>query len=128
MTSTAPPPLNPKTLRSTPPCATGKDIIARHTQMNVEFDRSFFKDHLLAHALGSFGTRPPSPHFAEIHCLKCYLAVEAIVTKWMIEASDAFRAKLLSGSLDARNDVEDALRHSAFLRTTANVRERSLLK
>ena len=53
MTSAAPPPLDPKTLRSTPPCATGKDIIARHTQMNVEFDRSFFKDHLLAHALGS---------------------------------------------------------------------------
>jgi hypothetical protein len=119
--------LDPETLRSTPPCATGKNIIARHTQMNVEFDRSFFKDNLLAHALGAYGTRPPSPDFAEIHCLKCYLALEAIVTKWMIEARDSCHAKLLSGSRDALNDVEDALCHLCFLRNTAKVRERSLL-
>jgi hypothetical protein len=126
MTKTAPT-LDPKTLRSTPPCATGKNIIARHTQMNVEFDRSFFKDNLLAHALGAVGTRPPSPDFAEIHCLKCYLALEAIVTKWMIEACDACHAKLLSGSRDALNDAEEALWQHSFLRNTAEVRERSLL-
>ena len=126
MTNTAPT-LDPETLRSSPPCATGKDIIARHTQMNVEFDRSFFKDNLLAHALGAVGTRPPSPDFAEIHCLKCYLALEAIVMKWMIEARDSCHANLLSGSRSALNDAEDALWHLSFLRDTAKVRERSLL-
>jgi hypothetical protein len=126
MTNTAPT-LDLETLRTTPPCATGKKIIARHIQMNDDFDRSFFKDNLLAHALGAHGTRPPSPDFAEIHCLKCYLALEAIVTKWVIEARDSCHAKLLSGSRDALNDVEDALWHLSFLRNIAKVRERSLL-
>jgi len=77
--------------------------------------------------LGASGTKPPSPDFAEIHCLMCYLALEAIVTKWMVEACDSCHAKLLSGSRDALNDAEDALRHFSFLHNTTEVRERSLL-
>ncbi len=121
-------PFDPETLRSSTPCATGKDIIARHTQMYGEFSMSFFKDCLLAHALGVSGTRPPSPNFAKIRCHKCYLTLEGIVTQWMIEARDSCHANLVSGDYDALYDAEDALRHSDFLRNTANVRERSLLK